>query len=225
MVVSKTHANSTVIAHNQSGYDGRFILKWCLNHGLKPTKYIRQESRIMYMSFQKFNLRFIDSMNFLLGSLESQSETYGIDTLKGFFPHHFNTPENQNYIGKIPSKEMYGVNNMTYKKYTKDFEPWYNKECLQENWIFKQAMKDYCRADVELLSKAVLKYRKIFKDKLDVDPFRYITLASLCMAIFRGCFLPEKSIVSSEPNKHVSNVSTEWLIHKQIETTEHPIIM
>ncbi len=120
---------------------------------------------------------------------------------------------------------MYGVNSMTYIKYTENFEPWYNKECLQENWSFKQAMKDYCRADVELLSKAILKYRKIFKDKFDVDPFRYITLASLCMAIFRGCFLPEKSIVSSEPNKHVSNVCKEWLIHKQIKTTEHPIII
>ncbi len=83
-------------------------------------------------------------------------------------------------------------------------------------------MKDYCRADVELLSKAILKYRTIFKDKFDVDP---LTLASLCMAIFRGCFLPEKSTVSSAPNKHVSNVSKEWLVHKKIETTEHPIIV
>ena len=43
------HSHSTVIAHNQAGYDGRFILQWCLNKGLHPSKFIRQGSRIMYM--------------------------------------------------------------------------------------------------------------------------------------------------------------------------------
>jgi hypothetical protein len=33
--------------------------------------------------------------------LKNLSQTYDIDTIKGHFPHHFNKPENQNYIGKI----------------------------------------------------------------------------------------------------------------------------
>ena len=74
-------------------------------------------------------------------------------------------------------------------------------------------MTTYCRADVELLSKSVLKFRKMFKDKLDIDPFRYVTLASLCMAIFRGCFLPDKSIVANEQNKPISKTCMEWLLH------------
>jgi hypothetical protein len=82
-----------------------------------------------------------------------------------------------------------------------------------EKWNFRDEMIKYCRADVELLSKAVLSFRKMFKDKLDIDPFRYITLASLCMAIFRGCFLPDKSIVANEQNKQVSQVCKEWLSH------------
>ena len=68
---------------------------------------------------------------------------------------------------------------------------------------FKNEMIKYCRADVELLSKSVLAFRKLFKDKLDIDPWRYVTLASLCMAIFRGAFLAKKSIVANEPNKPV----------------------
>ena len=63
------HAQSTVIAHNQAGYDGRFILQWCLNRGLHPSKFIRQGSRIMYMEFKKFHIRFVDSLHFSLNLL------------------------------------------------------------------------------------------------------------------------------------------------------------
>jgi hypothetical protein len=49
---------------------------------------------------------------------------------------------------------------------------------------FKDELIKYCRADVELLSKTVLKFRKMFKDNLDTDPLRYTTLASLCMSIY-----------------------------------------
>ena len=81
---------------------------------------------------------------------------------------------------------------------------WTGSKYCNNDWSFKSEMIKYCRADVELLSKAVLSFRKMFKDKLDIDPFRYVTLASLCMAIFRGCFLPDKSIVANEQNKKVS---------------------
>ena len=209
------HATSTVIAHNQAGYDGRFILQWCLKRGMHPSKYIRQGSRIMYMEFAKYHIRFVDSYHFFLEPLKSPSKTYNIDTLKGFFPHFFNRPENQDYIGTVPSQEMFGASNLTSKVYEQEFKPWYDKvvsEC-NNDWSFKDELVKYCRADVELLSKSILAFRKMLKDKLDIDPFRYVTLASLCMAIFRGCFLPDKSVVASEQNKKVSKVCKEWLIY------------
>ena len=204
---------STVIAHNQAGYDGRFILQWCLNRGLHPTQYIRQGSRIMYMAFKKYKLRFVDSLHFFLEPLAKLSLTYNIDTIKGFFPHLFNIPENQNYIGCMPSEELYGVKNMNADTYKKKFKPWYDGAKYERQWNFKEEMIKYCRADVEVLSKAVLTFRKMFKDKLDIDPFRYVTLASLCMAIFRGCFLPEKSMIANEQNKKTSRVCKEWLLY------------
>ena len=42
------------------------------------------------------------------------------------------------------------------------FKPWYEKQ-VEENrndWDFKNEMIKYCRADVELLSKSVLAFRK-----------------------------------------------------------------
>ena len=182
---------------------------------MHPTKFIRQGSRIMYMEFKKFHIRFVDSLHFFLEPLKNLSYTYNIDTLKGFFPHLFNTKENQNYVGAAPSEEMYGVKNMDKDTYEKEFKPWYDKmvsEC-NDDWNFKNEMVKYCRADVELLSKAILSFRRMMKQKLDIDTFRYVTLASLCMAIFRGCFLPAKSIVSNDQNKPISKVCKEWLLY------------
>ena len=78
---------------------------------------------------------------------------------------------------------------------------------------FKEELIKYCRADVVLLSKAVLKFRKLFLETVDTDPFRYVTLASLCMSIFRNRFMPENTIVSHATDKTVSRVSKEWLYY------------
>ncbi len=51
----------------------------------------------------------------------------------------------------------------------------------------------------------------MFIDKLDTDPFRYTTLASLCMAIYLNKFLPEKKIVGNGAAKQDSIVCREWL--------------
>ena len=95
--------------------------------------------------------------------------------------------------------------------YNKDFKPWYDKQLKITNWNFKEEMKKYCRADVELLSKTVLKFRKMFKENLDTDPFRYTTLASLCMSVYLNKFLPEKKIVGNGAAKQDSVVCREWL--------------
>lgn len=83
--------------------------------------------------------------------------------------------------------------------YNNEFKPWYNK-LVHENsngWSFKDKIVKYCSEDVKPLSKAALSFRKMFKDKLDIDPFRYVTLASLCMATFRGCFLLDTSTIAN----------------------------
>jgi hypothetical protein len=49
-LLKSENMNSTVIAHNQAGYDGRFILQHMLRKAMFPSTYIRQGSRIMYMT-------------------------------------------------------------------------------------------------------------------------------------------------------------------------------
>ena len=49
--------------------------------------------------------------------LNNITKTFNIDTIKGYVPHHFNRPENQYYIGKIPSEEACWCKNMMPKAY------------------------------------------------------------------------------------------------------------
>ena len=80
--------------------------------------------------------------------------------------------------------------NMTSEAYEKEFKQWYASQMFRTDWNFKEEMKKYCEADVALLAKTVLKFRKLFLDSLDVDPFRYVTLASLCVSIYINKFKP-----------------------------------
>jgi len=145
------------------------------------------------------------------------SKTYSIDTVKGCFPHKMNIPENQNYIGPMPTIDMYGAKNMDPIKVYPKFIEWYDT-VKNETFDFKLEFKKYCLADVELLAKAILKFRKIFKDKLDVDPWRYVTLASLRKDIYINKFIPEKTIVGNGGSKPISRECREWLLHLNDET-------
>ena len=86
---------------------------------------------------------------------------------------------------------------MSEKEYTKEFAPWYESMKDVKGWNFKAEMIKYCQAAVDVLAKAVLKLRHLIKQKLDTDPFRYITRPGMCMGIFKGMFMPDKTATSN----------------------------
>ena len=200
----------TIMAHNQSGYDGKFILSWFIAHGKTPDKFVQQGSKLTYFYIRKNDLRFIDSLSFFLCPLSALSELFGIETVKGFFPHKFNTLENQNYVGEIPSREMYGGDEMKVKQ-RKKFNEWYDSVQDTTNWNFRDEFIKYCEDDVQLLTESIFAFRQILIKKCRVDPFRYITIASLAMAVYTNNHMPESTIVSCS-NKKQSFASLEWMI-------------
>ena len=107
--------------------------------------------------------------------------------LKLYVPHHFNTPENQKCIGSIPEIKHVGANDMKVEDLP-DFNKWYLEQADITYWNFKYEVVKYCRADVAVLCSAVLVFRKMFYENLNIDPFIYIILHSLCMNIYKGRF-------------------------------------
>ena len=113
---------------------------------------------------------------------------------KGYFPHYFNKECNKDYVGNIPSKKHYGYNQMKPDERTK-FLKWY-EERVRENYVFdfKKEILEYCRSDVDILRRGIMKLREDFIELENIDPLRYITIASVCMTIYRSNYMPNKTI-------------------------------
>ena len=204
----------TFIAHNAKGYDAIFILKWLIDQGIKPYC-IYNGAKIMFMEIPKLSIRFIDSLNFLQMPLKSFPKTFGMNELKkGFFPHYFNKECNKNYVGPIPSKKHYGYNQMKPDERAK-FLKWYDDR-VSENYVFdfEKEIVDYCRSDVDILRRSLIKFREDFIQLENIDPLRYITIASVCMTIYRSNYMPKKTIAivpEYAKTDNFSKMSIMWL--------------
>ena len=94
----------------------------------------------------------------------------------------------------MPSKKHYGYHQMKPDERTK-FLKWY-EERVSENYIFdfKKGILEYFRSDVDILRRGIMKLREDFIQLENIDPLCYITIASVCMTIYRGNYMPKKMI-------------------------------
>ena len=115
-----------VVFHNFKGYDAMFILQQLFKEHRSVTNQINVGSKVLSLTSGK--LKFIDSLCFLPFPLNSFPDTFGLNELKkGFFPHLFNTLENQEYEGPMPPSEMYDPDGMSAKTKA-EFERWYKNK-------------------------------------------------------------------------------------------------
>jgi hypothetical protein len=160
---------------------------------------------------QKLNLTFVDSLNFLPMKLAKIPDAFGLQELcKGYFPHLFNTKANQNYVGPYPGLKYYGYDFMSTGE-RKKLAEWHATKG-DKTFNFQKEMLQYCRSDVDILRRGCLEFRNLMinvttiekstvqangtikkTSSNGVDPFDYVTIASVCMGIFKYLFLKGKS--------------------------------
>lgn len=185
------HNHYTFIAHNGRGYDFQLVMKWIYkNTSYKPFT-IYAGSKIMTFSVSgELKLRFVDSLNFITQKLSSFPKTFGIKELKkGFYPYWFNSVDNFDYIGEMPERRFFKPNQMDEKS-RKEFLKWYDDK-KQNNYIWnhREETKTYCISDVDILRRSCEIFRDTYLEIADIDPFGYTTIASVCMAIFKGNYI------------------------------------
>ncbi|XP_075438335.1 uncharacterized protein LOC142477223 [Ascaphus truei] len=224
----------TFIAHNAGRYDSYFVVQQLLKEKIK-IELLAQGGKLLCVTIPDLNIRFIDSLNFLPMKLSKLPQALGFTGSKGYFPHFFNTVQNQNYSGSMPSIEHYGPQYMMADEKT-GFMTWYeaNKHC---DFNFQAELKSYCIEDVKILKKACICFRTSViemtehtvmsdresqigeEDVYNVDPFQLTTLASVCMAMYRLKFLPSNTIAIVPPDnynitkKRFSTPATQWLLY------------
>ena len=83
-------------------------------------------------------------MMFVSGSLKSIAEGFKLPIFKGDFPHKFNIPENQDYIGSIPplesQQDYFCLQQKKNKKEIDEITEWYN----QQTQIFCNCYQQPC---------------------------------------------------------------------------------
>ncbi|CAG2214664.1 unnamed protein product [Mytilus edulis] len=197
---TEKNAGSKVLCHNFKGYDSYPILQYLYKNAILP-EVIVTGSKFMSIDVPQCNIRFIDSINFLPMALDKFPKTFGLkEMVKGYFPHLFNTQENQHTdLPNLPDLKFYNPDGMTRDKRS-TFMQWYG-EHKYDHFNLQEELLKYCRSDVDILRKGCLEFRKMFMDittkgDLDgIDPFEScITIASACNLVYRRNFLEHQSI-------------------------------
>lgn len=187
-----------VIFHNFKSYDGMFILQHLYQTHREVTNQVTVGVKIL--TLQSDRLTFKDSLCFLPFPLASFPATFGLTELKkGFFPHLFNTLDNQEYVGPMPPLETYDPEGMAPKKKS-EFLTWYTQHCQREyEFNLRQEMEDYCISDVKLLKAGCQKFQAEFRKEAGFNPLeKCLTIASACHRFWRKKLLKPKTI-ASEP--------------------------
>ena len=215
-LLTPEHKGCIVVAHNFQGYDGYFITKFLIDNAIHYD-IIYRGAKSLSMTIPMFNIKFIDSINFIPMSLAKFPKTFGQDELcKGYFPHMFNKEENQNYIGPIPCQNDYGVNFMKPGE-REAFMAWHDEQVANNyRYDFREEIIKYCRSDVDILRKCCLLYREMFRKETDIDPFnKALTIASYCQEVYRTNFLKKDTIAIFNHDRQLkikqSNVAVKWL--------------
>lgn len=177
LLTESEFVNGTFIAHNGGSYDVHFLLRIFerseVDHTYVPSP--TSPHKFIQIHLTERNIRFIDFMRFIPGSLKNIAEAFEIPTLKGDFPHKFNNGLNNSYIGRMPPlytvEDYWGLNHSRTEKGKLHFEEWYEQqslvycvcdgvcECTKMKWNFQTEIQKYCLQDVIVLAEIVRHYR------------------------------------------------------------------
>ena len=209
--------------HNLKGFDSVFILNELYQQQREVTEQLTVGAKVL--SFRSGPLKFIDSLSFLPMPLASFPSTFNLTEMKkGFFPHLFNTPDNQNYVGRIPDVEFYDPDGMKPEK-KEELLNWHSEQ-VRHNvpFDFQHEMIEYCKSDVALLKAACEAFQKEFQQQAGFNPMETcITIASACNKYWRKHHL-QPNTIAVEPlrgwrgcNTNQSLMALQWLYLKEKE--------
>ena len=210
-----------IVFHNFKGFDSVFILNELYQQQREVVEQLTVGAKVL--SFKSGPLKFIDSLSFLPMPLASFTSTFNLSELKkGFFPHLFNLPHHQNYVGRIPDLEFYDPDGMMPKK-KEELLHWHSEQVARNvTFHFKKEMIAYCQSDVALLKAGCIKFQQEFQSQAGFNPMaKCITIASGCNLYWRKHHLTPNTI-AIEPlrgwrgaNTNQSLKALQWLHYQE----------
>ena len=134
----------------------------------------------------------------------------------------FNTPDHQQYVGRIPDLEFYDPEGMVEKKKQK-LARWHSEQ-VRRNVVFDfhREMVEYCQSDVALLKAGCQAFLQEFERQAGFNPMaKCMTIASASNLYWRQHHLPPDTI-AVEPlrgwrgaNVNHSLKTLQWLYYRE----------
>ena len=216
-----------VLAHNFQGYDGYFVIHQYYGDN-RIVQQLRNGCKLLEVKHDR--IRFIDSLSFFQMPLSTFPKTFGLTELKkGYFPHKFNIPEHQTYVGIVPALDYY-MPETTSTEGKQALEKWHQEQRDKEVvFDFQQELVAYCKSDVRILKEGCLTFKRLFETLTGFNPFDHINIASACNLDLRMNRMIPNSI-ASEPARgwknriNQSNAAIEWLTwcqQQQVPNLQH----
>ena len=212
-----------IVFHNFKGFDSVFVVNELYSQQREVTEQLTVGAKVL--SFKSGPLKFIDSLSFLPMPLASFTNTFNLSELKkGFFPHLFNLPHHQNYVGRIPDLEFYDPDGLKAEK-KEELLRWHSEQ-VQRNvpFDFQHEMIEYCKSDVALLKAGCEAFQQEFQRQAGFNPMaNCITIASACNKYWRRHHLQPNTIAVEPPrgwrgaNTNQSVKALQWLYLKEKE--------
>jgi len=161
--------------------------------------------------------------------LSAFPKTFGLTELKkGYFPHKFNLPEHQTYVGIVPALDYYMPETMSPEG-KQALEKWLQEQRDKEVvFDFQKELVEYCESDVRLLKQGCLTFKRLFESLTGFNPFDQITIASACNRDLRMNRMIPNSIASEPINGwknriNQSKVAVEWLTWCDHQQQQHSL--
>ena len=94
---------------------------------------------------------------------------------------------------------------------------------------FQKEILDYCRSDVDILRRSMMKFRYDFVDLENVDPLQYVTVAGVCITIYRCNYMPSdtigvvKNVARGETYSKTSIAWLDWISQRDNIKIQHAL--
>jgi len=216
----KRHKGYTCVAHNGGKYDMHFVKQYMLKHHIVSEDIVKGRC-IMYSNSKAYKIRFVDSMKYIATSLRRFPKTFGFAELeKGFFPYRFFTSERGDYVGELPGITWFDFDMMKAGERREGVQ-WYEERHRRwqggEVYDIWDECRRYCVDDVRILKKGCLQFQKLILDITNgvVDPFRSLTIAGVCMRIYKTFDMPSRTIavLKNDYMYRALRVACEWFYY------------
>ena len=201
-----------LFAHNGGSYDHLFCLRYMHEHLIYP-KVIFRGSKLIFMEVPDFQIRFLDSLNYMkckLSKLPAFVDLTNDIGTKGYFPYKALTREFYSYQGPKLPVQYYRPGSMGSKE-RDEFLKWYDELGCDYVFNFKEELIKYCVQDVTILRLACLKFRQLMIETTGICPYsKSPTIAGYSHLVYRSQYMPENTIGVISTNNYSPKMNTSY---------------